>query len=94
MNIPKPIDFSNFPKFQSQFSFRRYFIVFARVECHEEAKEAFVKCHNWKLAISEALQLHYSKDDLVIFAKNLSGMKGYFSIIYVNPYSSFPLKVP
>ena len=78
----------------SQFSIGRYFIVFARVECHQEAKEAFVKCHNWKLAISEAIQLHCSKDDLVIFAKTLSGMKGHFSIIDVNSYNFFPSNVP
>jgi len=47
-------------------------IIFARVACHEEAKEAFVKCHYWRLAISEAVQLKYSEDKMITFAKSLS----------------------
>ncbi|XP_065059792.1 putative elongator complex protein 1 [Rhopilema esculentum] len=48
-------------------------IVYSRVSLHEEAKDSFVKSHNWKLAIAEAEMLNYSNDALVQFAVSLAG---------------------
>ena len=47
---------------------------FSRVGCHQEAKDAFVACHDWRLAICEAEKLQYSHDQMIEFARNLAGM--------------------